>query len=231
MKACLTLILTLMAAMAAQANEAAVQRGALVFKKCQSCHKVGAGAGNGVGPHLNGLFGRRAGSIDGAQYSDDMKMMGGDGLVWNYETLNIYLENPKNLVSRTRMKFGGLKAKADRDDVLAYLRTFSASPQNIPESAPTEPSEDPLIDAAVLAMEGDPDYGEYLSSECVTCHRADGADAGIPSITGWPKEDFMVALIAYREKYRPNEAMRLVASRLSNEEIAGLAAYFGARGN
>ena len=75
--------------------------------------------------------------------------------------------------------------------------------------------------------EGDPEYGEYLSGECVTCHKADGADEGIPSITGWDAAAFFYTLAAYRDGDREHEAMRLVASRLTDEEIAGLAAYFG----
>lgn len=75
--------------------------------------------------------------------------------------------------------------------------------------------------------EGDPEYGAYLSGECVTCHKANGGDEGIPSITGWDREAFFYTLAAYREGEREHEAMQLVASRLSDEEIAGLAAYFG----
>ena len=208
------------------ADQAAIERGADVFRKCKSCHKVGEGAKNGVGPHLNGVFGRKAGSIEDFRYSEDIVRMGNDGLVWDHEKLDIYLENPKALVSKTRMNFRGLKEEADRSDVIAFLRAYSDNPQNIPESAPTEMPSDPSVDPAILALQGDPDYGEYLSSECVTCHRADGGDEGIPSITGWPVDDFVVALHAYRSKHRDNQAMQLVASRLSDEEIAGLAAYF-----
>ena len=75
--------------------------------------------------------------------------------------------------------------------------------------------------------DGDAEYGAYLSGECVTCHKADGADEGIPSITGWEPEAFFHALLAFRSGEREHEAMQLVASRLSDEEIAGLAVYFG----
>ncbi|MEM7524453.1 MAG: c-type cytochrome [Pseudomonadota bacterium] len=203
-------------------DEAAVERGAKIYLKCKSCHRIGPGAANGAGPHLNEVFGRRAGSLDGFRYSKDMTRAGAEGLFWDHQTLDLYLENPKSLISRTRMNFRGIKDAADRGDLVAYLRAFSDDPQYIPESAPTEPA----LDQAVLSIEGDRDYGEYLSSECVTCHRIDGADEGIPSITGWPAEDFVVALHAYRAKHRENQAMQMVASRLSDDEIAGLAAYF-----
>lgn len=215
----------------AHADESAVERGGVVFLKCKSCHRIGPGASNAAGPHLNGVFGRRAGALDGFRFSKDIKRMGAEGLVWDHTTLDLYLENPKSLVSRTRMNFRGLRDPGDRADLIAFLRAYSDDPQNIPESAPTEAPRtftgDPPVEAAILAIQGDPDYGAYLSGECVTCHRADGADEGIPSITGWPVADFVTALHAYRAAHRANPAMQMVASRLSDEEIAGLAAYFG----
>ena len=94
-------------------------------------------------------------------------------------------------------------------------------------STPTAVPRDPDIDPAILAIAGDRDYGEYLASECTTCHKADGADEGIPSITGWPAEDFVVAMHAYKTKAREHPVMQMMAGRLSDEEIASLAVYFG----
>ncbi|PRY74951.1 cytochrome c2 [Marivita geojedonensis] len=201
-------------------------RGEEVFAQCRSCHQIGQGATDRIGPHLNGIFGRRAGAHDGFRYSDDMAMMGSDGLTWELETLNAYLENPKALVSRTRMNFAGLKDPQDRSDILAYLRQFSASPQNIPEAAPTAQAREVELSPEVLAIVGDTDYGEYLASECKTCHQQDGSDQGIPSIIQWPTEDFVVAMHAYKRQIRPHPVMQMMASRLSDEEIAALAAYF-----
>lgn len=201
-------------------------RGEEVFAQCRSCHQIGQGATDRIGPHLNGIFGRRAGAHDGFRYSDDMQMMGADGLTWEIETLEAYLENPKALVSRTRMNFAGLKDSQDRSDILAYLRQFSASPQNIPEAAPTAQAREVELAPEVLAIVGDTDYGEYLASECKTCHQQDGSDLGIPSITQWPTEDFVVAMHAYKRQIRPHPVMQMMASRLSDEEIAALAAYF-----
>lgn len=77
---------------------------------------------------------------------------------------------------------------------------------------------------------GDPAFGEYLSSECVTCHQLSGAaTAGVPAITGMPPEAFIAALMAYKTGIRDNQVMRSIASRLSEEEMAALAAYFAAR--
>ncbi len=205
------------------AHQGDPERGKEIFRKCSACHAVGEGAGNKVGPQLNGVFGRRLGAVEGFRYSRDMIRMGNDGMSWTAENLEAFLENPKALVSRTRMSFRGLKDHQDRADVLAYLRLFSDDPQNIPEAEPTAM---PDLPAEVLEIEGDPAYGEYLSGECVTCHQASGGDDGIPSITGWPEEDFVIALHAYKQKLRPHPVMQMVASRLSDEEIAALAAYF-----
>jgi len=211
---------------AANPTDGDAKRGEQVFKKCRSCHKIGEGATNRVGPLLNGLFQRPAGSVKGFKYSDSMLRAGADGLVWDHDTLNTYLENPKSLISKTRMNFIGLKDANDRADVMAYLRLFSDDPANIPEASPTITGTDHAVDPAILALQGDPEYGEYLSSECVSCHQIDGDDAGIPSITNWPIEDFVIAMHAYKDKKRHHPVMQMMAGRLSNDEIAGLAAYF-----
>jgi cytochrome c len=197
-----------------------------VFRACKACHRVGSGASNSIGPHLNGIFGRVAGTVDGAKYSEGMIRAGRDGLVWDADSLDLYIENPKNFVSKTRMNFAGMPSEEDRSHLLAYLRIFSDRPSDIPEAAPTSTATDHELDPAILATVGDPDYGEYLSGECVTCHQASGANEGIPSITGWPQEDFVLAMHAYKAEIRPHPVMRMIAGRLSNEEIAGLAAYF-----
>ncbi|MEH6521770.1 c-type cytochrome [Sulfitobacter sp.] len=201
-------------------------KGATVFKKCKACHQVGEGAKNRVGPQLNGVFGRNAGSIDGVKYSKSMTRMGADGLVWTHETLDAFIENPKALVSKTRMSFRGIKNEQDRIDLLTYLRLYSDNPANIPEAEPTVQGTDHDLDPAILALEGDPEYGEYLASECKTCHQASGANDGIPGISGWTTEDFVVAMHAYKKKLRPHPVMQMMAARLSDEEIAALAAHF-----
>lgn len=76
------------------------------------------------------------------------------------------------------------------------------------------------------AKAADPAYGEYLSSECVTCHRRDGQDKGIPSIIGWPPEQFVAVLRSYKSKDRPNQIMQTITARLNDDEMAALAAYY-----
>ncbi len=203
------------------------ERGKKLFGKCSGCHQIGAGAQNRIGPHLNGIFGRKAATVsEDFAYSKGLKRAGADGLVWTLVKLDAYLENPKALVTGTRMSFRGLPDQQDRYDVLAYMRQFSDSPANIPEAQPTQFPPEVELSAEILAIVGDRDYGEYLASECTTCHQRSGADEGIPSITHWPTEDFVVAMHAYKRKIRPHPVMQMMAGRLTDEEIAALAAYF-----
>lgn len=203
------------------------KRGAGLWEECRDCHRIGPGAEAAVGPPLNGLFGRRAASMEGFPYSKSMTRMGRDGLTWTLQTLDAYIENPKALVSGTRMSYDGLKDPEDRADLIAFLRDYSDEPRDIPEAEPTAVRSLPDLSPEILALKGDPEYGEYLGSECQACHQRDGSDQGIPSITLWPEEDFVVAMHAYKQKLRPHPVMQMMAGRLSDEEIAALAAYFG----
>lgn len=203
-----------------------VEAGAEVFEYCSGCHAVGKGAENGIGPHLNGLFGRVAGSIKGYSYSKGLVREGKLGMVWDLKHLDAYIENPKALVSDTKMSFDGLEDKREREAVMAYLRVFSDNPQNIPEAAPTARKPEVVLKPEILALVGDPDYGEYLANECTTCHQRSGDYDGIPGIVSWPQEDFVIAMHAYKRKIRPHPVMQMMAGRLSDEEIAALAAYF-----
>ena len=76
------------------------------------------------------------------------------------------------------------------------------------------------------ALAADPAFGEYLSSECVTCHRRDGQDKGIPSIVGWPPDQFVAVLKSYKTKDRDNQIMQTITARLSDDEMAALAAFY-----
>lgn len=203
------------------------ERGEKVFRQCAVCHQVGKDAKHRVGPHLNGIFGRKAAVFaDEYKYSKGLLREGMDGLVWDRVKLDAYIENPKALVTGTRMNFKGIKDEGERADLLAYLRGFSDSPANIPEAQPTAIAPEVELPPELLAMVGDPEYGEYLASECTSCHQIDGDADGIPSITNWPAEDFVVAMHAYKRKIRPHPVMQMMAGRLSDEEIAALAAYF-----
>lgn len=106
-------------------DAALVAAGEKVFKKCAACHQIGEGAKNRLGPQLNNIFGRTAGELPGIKYSKAMIKAGEEGLVWNNETLNTFIENPKGLVPKTRMSFRGLKNDEDRMNLISYLSEFS----------------------------------------------------------------------------------------------------------
>lgn len=90
----------------------------------------------------------------------------------------------------------------------------------------TVDEEDFEVSEEILAIVGDAEYGEYLAGDCKGCHQADGSYDGIPSITGWDIESFVWAMQSYKQKVRTHPVMQMLAGRLSDEEIAALAAYF-----
>ena len=119
--------------------------GAKVFKKCAACHMVGEGAKHKVGPELNNIIGRTAGSDEGYKYSNAMKDAGAAGLSWDDAKLAEYLANPKAVVKGTKMAFAGLKKEDDLANVIAYLKTFSAGAAVVPaaeSAAPEKPAEE-----------------------------------------------------------------------------------------
>src|SRR5690606_18732932 len=99
------------------------EEGAEVFKKCRTCHQIGEGAKNLVGPRLNGLFGRKSGSIEGFNYSDANKS---SGIVWDEKTFANYIRDPKAAMPGTKMVFPGLKDEKDVADLTAFLKQYDA---------------------------------------------------------------------------------------------------------
>ena len=71
-------------------------------------------------------------------------------------------------------------------------------------------------------------FGKHLAQQCTGCHRIDGANTGIPAIIGWPADQFVAVLGAYKTGDRPNPAMVSIAQTLGDDEMTALAAYFGA---
>jgi cytochrome c len=99
------------------------------FLVCRACHQIGPGAKIAVGPVLNGVVGRKAGTFPGFQYSDANK---NSGLVWTPEELDKYLTSPQTVVPHTKMIFPGLKDAQKRKDVIAFLEQFAPDGQKKP---------------------------------------------------------------------------------------------------
>lgn len=106
-------------------DPALVEAGARVFRKCSACHKLGEGARNGTGPLLTGILGKTAGTVEGFRYSKPMSDAGAAGLVWDAATLDAFLTDPKAVVPKNKMAFGGLKTAEERAAVTAYLQSFA----------------------------------------------------------------------------------------------------------
>ncbi len=101
-----------------------VEKGVVVFKQCQVCHAIGPGAKNKIGPELNGLDGRAAGTVANFDYSDANRH---SGIVWNEQTFKEYVKYPRAFVRGTKMIFPGLKNQEQVDDLWAYVKQFDAS--------------------------------------------------------------------------------------------------------
>ncbi len=91
--------------------------GKKVFNKCKACHALEAGKKK-IGPSLHGVFGRKAGSVDGFKYSKAMKV---SDIVWDEESLEKFLAKPKTFLPGTKMVFAGLKKDDQRENLIAYL--------------------------------------------------------------------------------------------------------------
>jgi cytochrome c len=100
--------------------------GQQAFHPCASCHQLGDGRGGGFGPALDGVIGRRAGSVAGFAYSPAMRQ---SGVVWTEQRLAAFIQSPDKVVPGTRMRFfsWGYDERMIAD-LLAYLRQFPAKP-------------------------------------------------------------------------------------------------------
>jgi len=115
----------LFAAVSAMASNAAlaqdVAAGKTSFNKCLPCHSVGEGAKNKVGPELNGLNGRKAGSAPDYSYSEANK---NSGLTWDEATFKDYIKDPRAKIPGTKMVFAGIKNEKEANDLWAYISQF-----------------------------------------------------------------------------------------------------------
>jgi cytochrome c len=104
---------------AALAQDAAA--GENSFRKCAPCHSIGPDAANKVGPLLNGLDGRPAGTVAGFNYSDANKS---SGITWGETSFKEYVKDPRGKVPGTKMVFAGIKSQTELDNLWAYVSQF-----------------------------------------------------------------------------------------------------------
>jgi cytochrome c len=91
------------------------------FNKCLACHAIGEGAKNKVGPVLNGLDGRKSGTVEGYTYTDANK---NSGITWNKDVFLEYIKDPKAKIPGTKMVFAGIKNEKESGDLWAYVSSF-----------------------------------------------------------------------------------------------------------
>jgi cytochrome c len=118
------IVLGLAIGLAAYAGSARAQdaaAGEVAFRACRACHAVGEGAHDEVGPVLNGIVGRAAGSYPDYSYSEANKS---SGLTWDEPTLTRYLKHPQSVVPGTKMSFAGVARDRDIANIIAYLKQF-----------------------------------------------------------------------------------------------------------
>ncbi len=100
-----------------------VEKGQRSFNKCLPCHSIGPGAQNKIGPVLNGLDGRKSGSVPNFSYSDANK---NSGIVWNEEKFKQYIKAPQAMIPGTKMIFAGISNPQEINDLWAYVKQFDA---------------------------------------------------------------------------------------------------------
>jgi cytochrome c len=109
---------------------ASVEKGAAVAKQCATCHALEKGIVKATGPSLYDVINRERGKVEGFKYSSALVAKGG---AWTYEEINAFLNNPKGAIAGTIMAYAGLKKETDRADVIAYLRSLSEKPADLPK--------------------------------------------------------------------------------------------------
>ena len=115
----LVVVTSLTAASGALAQDAAT--GKTSFNKCLACHAIGEGAKNKVGPVLNGLDGRKSGTVEGYSYSDANK---NSGITWGKDVFLEYIKDPKGKIPGTKLVFAGIKNEKESNDLWAYVSSF-----------------------------------------------------------------------------------------------------------
>jgi len=175
---------------------------------CSACHDLTPSTMSRAGPHLAEVYGRAVAGLDDFPYSEPLRDV---VAFWDGETLRAYLAG--SLTSGHPV----IAEDQTRRDILTYLRT---------ETRPAPPEfADVVVPADLLALQGDAEFGEYLASDCVSCHTSSAAQT-IPSLEGLPRDSFLHLMAASRQRALPNPIMQITAAKFSNDELAALAEWF-----
>jgi cytochrome c len=119
----LAALVSLLAAAAAGAQD--LKRGQMLYLvQCRACHDLEAGVPHKVGPNLNGVIGRVAGTVPGFKFSDATLK---SGISWSAESMDAWLRQPGALIPGNAMAFAGIANDQDRASVVAYLVAASAA--------------------------------------------------------------------------------------------------------
>lgn len=105
-----------------------VAAGQALSLRCVACHTFDAGGADRVGPNLYEVVGRVKGGKENFNYSPAFQALAAAGSIWTYEDLNSFLADPRVAIVGTRMGVAGISGDADRHNLIAYLRSLSASP-------------------------------------------------------------------------------------------------------
>ncbi len=225
------------------------EAGKKLFNRCAACHQVGAEARNRVGPVLEAVVGRRAGSFEGFKYGSDMIAAGDKGLVWTEALLADYLADPSAFLrsyldddgARSKMSFR-LKDETQRLDVAAYLAGTGAKPEDMTEATPPEPEPEPapvetrtvkqVIADQTFTEEflTDPDIiatGKGLwDGQCTLCHGAKAYPGKAPKLKPYKYKPTFV----FKRVYKGFKGMPNWRDTYTIDEIRAIVAYIKSPG-
>ncbi|MBX2881433.1 MAG: hypothetical protein KTR32_15925 [Granulosicoccus sp.] len=194
--------------------------GDILFRdQCSHCHSLEAGSGTGIGPSLSALTGQSespVASAEGFDYSAALKEKSTEGMTWNSDALDHFLLSPAGTIPGTKMTYPGMASAESRALLIQWLQA--------PDSR-SSGDINPEVER-ILAASADPAYGEYLASECVTCHSGTSSGGGVPPIDNLPAAYFIQALLDYKTGARTNQVMKLMTDNLGDEELVSLAVFF-----
>ncbi len=202
-----------------------VAKGATVFKKCKACHTVEENDKDKVGPNLWGIVNGKVAAREGFKYSDAMAKL--QGKTWDVEFLDAYLTKPRAVIKGTKMAFAGLKKQTERNDLIAYLATFShtpLSPQDLGLTGQMEAGQSvTAVTAAPASQSAESPAGNATAEETVSTV----VFTDPPEKTDEEKARIAAAVVALKTKIKDLDYQRAMyhplhfapnISKASNEE-------------